>query len=215
MSRRRPTYYFAQGVLRLVIRCLFAVDVRGRERVPRDRQLIVASNHQSNFDPPLVGSWLPVELFIVAKRQLFENRFLGAVIRYFNAIPIDREGSDRKAMNRLAGLLKEGRNLLVFPEGTRSRDGKLGKARAGVGMLAAGCNCDILPVLVLGSRQKARFLRHRPSLLLEYGHPIPAKEIRAILEDQAVEGGKAAAYQRVADRVLAEIQIMMKNADPQ
>ena len=214
MSRRRPTYYFAQGVLRIVIRSLFAVEVRGRERIPRDRQLIVASNHQSNFDPPLVGSWLPVELYIVAKRQLFENAFLGAVIRYFNAVPIDREGSDRRAMARLSQLLKAGHNLLVFPEGTRSRDGKLGKARAGVGLLAAGCNCDILPVLVRGSRQKPRFLLKRPRLLLEYGHPVPAEEIKAILEETATEGGRAAAYQRVADRVLAEIQMMM-NKDPQ
>ena len=168
----RPSYRFAAFVLRALFRLGYRLEVVGRERVPRDRCLVLASNHQSNMDPPLVGAFFPREISFVAKKQLFAKPWLARLIRHYNAIPLDRSGVDRRAIREIRERLDQGRDLLVFPEGTRSRDGRLGKPRSGLGFIVSAAEVDVLPVLILGSRQRPGLPGFRPRLRLEYGNPV-------------------------------------------
>src|SRR5512134_1457256 len=98
-------------------------EVRGREQVPREGGLIVASNHISFWDPPLVGTAAIRELHYLAKEELFRTPVLGPFIRTFNAIPIRRGVADLSGLTKAMDMLRAGRALLMFPEGTRVRDG--------------------------------------------------------------------------------------------
>ena len=126
-------YPILKGCAFAVSRVLFRLRVVGADRMPREGRLIVASNHVSLLDPPLVGCASPRELDYMAKAELFRIPGLGGLIRRLNAHPVDRTGSDSAALRLALRLLETGRALLVFPEGTRGTEGRLGPARAGRG----------------------------------------------------------------------------------
>jgi 1-acyl-sn-glycerol-3-phosphate acyltransferase len=185
----RLSYRFVACVLRAWFRLGYRLEVRGLEHIPATGSLVLASNHQSNADPPLIGAFFPREISFVAKKQLFENPLLGKLIRFFNAIPLDRSGVDIRALKEIRSRLADGRDLLVFPEGTRSRDGRLGKPRAGLGLIVSAAEVDVLPVLILGSRKSPGLPGFRPHLRLEFGAPIP----RASLPLDETQGSRAEA----------------------
>lgn len=130
---------------------LFRVSVRGREHVPQTGPLLLVANHLSVLDPPLVGVATPRQLCFMAKEELFRVPGLGRLIRALGARPVRREGGDSRALKTALGLLAEGRALLVFPEGTRGEEGRLGAAKPGVGMLAVLSGAPVVPVHVSGS----------------------------------------------------------------
>lgn len=169
----RPSYRLAGFLLRILFRLTYRLEVTGRQQIPRDRPLILAANHQSNLDPPLIGAFYPREISYVAKKQLFARPWMARLLSHYNAIPIDRSGVDLSAMREIRSRLGQGRDLLVFPEGTRSRDGRLGRPRAGLGMIVAAAGVDVLPVLVLGSRLRPGLPGFRPVLRLQFGTVIP------------------------------------------
>lgn len=132
------------------LRFLFGVHVHGREHVPRKGALIIASNHMSFVDPPLVGHAVARECWYPAKEELFgQSRFFRWLIAYFNAIPIKREKTfDTTLFRKVRELLKKGKPVIIFPEGTRSRSGKLLPFKSGVGMLAMRYNAPVLPMYI-------------------------------------------------------------------
>ncbi|HEY6050516.1 MAG TPA: (d)CMP kinase, partial [Thermoanaerobaculia bacterium] len=97
--------------------------VVGREHIPRKGPVIIACNHISFWDPPLVGAWVPRTLHYLAKQELFENRVFGAMLRAYNCIPIQRGPQARSALRGAEGVLDRGGAVLIFPEGTRSKSG--------------------------------------------------------------------------------------------
>lgn len=130
---------------------LYRTEVAGMENVPTDGAFILACNHASFLDPPIAGSYLTRELHYFARKTLFKGRF-GKLISDLNSIPIDRDGdSDLGAFRKVFGVLKSGDAILVFPEGTRSKDGALQSVRGGVGMLACRSQVPVLPVRIFGS----------------------------------------------------------------
>jgi 1-acyl-sn-glycerol-3-phosphate acyltransferase len=185
----RVSYRLVAFLLRGVFRLGYRLEVRGLGHIPASGSLVLASNHQSNLDPPLIGAFFPREISFVAKKQLFANPWLGRLIRHFNAIPLDRAGVDLRALKEIRARLAEGRDLLVFPEGTRSRDGGLGKPRAGLGLIVSAAEVDVLPVLILGSRNRPGLPGFRPRLRLEFGAPIP----RSCLPLEGSSGSRAEA----------------------
>ncbi len=134
-----------------LMRLLFRLEVRGREHVPSTGPLLLVSNHVSVLDPPLVGGAAPRELHFMAKEELFRIPLFGRLIDALNARPVKRDGSDSRALKTALRLLAEGRALLVFPEGTRGVEGRLGEGKAGVGMLAVMSGAPVVPVHVSGS----------------------------------------------------------------
>lgn len=204
----RLSYRFVAWVLRTVFRLGYRVEVSGREWIPRQRSLVLASNHQSNLDPPLIGCFFPREISFVAKKQLFEQPLLGWLIRRFNAIPLDRSGVDLAALREIRSRLAEGRDLLVFPEGTRSRDGRLGKPRAGLGLIVAEADVDVLPVLILGSRSSPGLPGFRPLIHLQFGRPIPRAELPLNVEGEGESRGRSARAEAVTRHVFERIQAL-------
>lgn len=138
----KPIFY---GLLRL--------KVIGRENIPKEGGLIVAANHTSYLDPPLVGLalWPYRKLYYVAKTELFKIPILGFILRLVNAFPVKRGKPDRLALKRASHLLKKGEAVCIFPEGTRSRDGKLQPPELGISLLVLLSGAPVLPVAVINT----------------------------------------------------------------
>jgi 1-acyl-sn-glycerol-3-phosphate acyltransferase len=188
-----------------VLGTLSGWEVKGRERIPRSGRLIVASNHVSFWDPPMVGAAISRELHFLAKSELFSTPLVGPLIRMVNAIPIRRGVADMTGMARAIEVLRDGGGLLMFPEGSRMRDGELHPARPGVGMLAVTADCVIVPCHISGSNHPARWLTRRGRVRIWFGPPHHWQDL-AGREDDLTPG--RALYQRVGDAVMREIAIL-------
>lgn len=144
-----------------LVKCLFRVfftlynrlEVRGLGNIPRNTHMIVASNHASYIDPPLIGCVFPGRLKYLAKESLFRVPVFGFLIKALGAVPVKREDSQRAGavMKGLLSLLKNGDNVLLFPEGSRSTDGRIKPLEAGVAYLSVKTGVPVLPVYVGGS----------------------------------------------------------------
>jgi 1-acyl-sn-glycerol-3-phosphate acyltransferase len=174
---KRSIYSFSQLLVRLFLRLFFGCRYSYEQEIPTAGPLIVASNHASYFDPPSVGAGIPREdIHFMAKRELFRNPIFGALISFYHAVPIRRSGMDWKGIARIKNILGQGGAIILFPEGTRQKEGKLGKARFGLGMLAQETGAPILPVYSRGTgRLLDAFLRRRPMRIL-YGRIIQPEE---------------------------------------
>ena len=142
-------YRCAQTIFFLYFKIFHRFRVSGLEHVPSDGAFLLASNHVSFFDPPALGCRVPRDLHYFAKKSLFKG-LLGKLITAFNSIPVDRESSDVSSFKKALKVLDKGSPLLVFPEGTRSLDGSLQTAKAGVGLIAIKANVPVLPARVIG-----------------------------------------------------------------
>lgn len=161
-----------------LMRLLFRLEVDGREHVPQAGPLLLVSNHVSLLDPPLVGGAAPRELYFLAKEELFRVPLLGGFIRALHARPVKRDGSDSRALKAALRLLGEGRALLVFPEGTRGVEGRLGEGKPGVGMLAVMSGAPVVPVHVSGSGRAlpaGRVLPRPARVRVRFGAPLHFK----------------------------------------
>jgi len=166
--------------------------VIGAENIPASGGVIIAPNHASYGDPPLIGASMTRPLYFMAKKELFDVPVLGALIRRTNAFPVSRGRQDIASVRFAGELLKDGRPLLIFPEGTRSKTGSFGKARPGVAMIACHAQVPVVPVRIINSFYLGSF---RP-LTVIFGKPImPPAECRG--HD---------AYLIFAEHILAEIK---------
>lgn len=177
-------------------------QVHGREHVPRTGGLIVASNHVSYYDPPLIGTAAVRELHYLAKEELFRPPVFGSLIRFFNSIPIRRGMADLSGLSRAMDVLKAGHALIVFPEGSRMRDGELHPGRPGVGMLSVNTDALIVPCFISGSDRPNHWLLHRGTLRVAFG---PARTWRELAGEAADQPPGRAVYQAVADGVMRDI----------
>ncbi len=198
-------YSVARSTVSVTIGAVTGWEVRGRERVPMSGPLIVASNHVSYMDPPMVGSATRRELHFLAKQELFRVPLLGPLIRSFNAIPIRRGMADLTGMARAMDVLKRGEALLVFPEGTRSRDGELHPARPGIGMLACASDATIVPAYISGSDRPNGWLTRRTRVRVWFGVARPWKDF--VSPEADLTPGRAL-YQAVGDAVMREIAVL-------
>ena len=165
-------YGFLRFVFRLIFYILFRARVYGRENIPAEGAVILAANHASNIDPPLMASLIDRPVSYMAKIELFENPIFGAAIRRCHAFPVKRGESDRGAIKTAVTVLKEERVLGLFPEGTRSKTGELQKAEAGVALIAAMTGAPIVPVAILNTHRIFANGGLLPQLRIMYGQPI-------------------------------------------
>jgi len=144
-------YFISRNILKALFKIFFRLKIRGAENCPRNGSLIIAPNHASFFDPLIAGFAVPREVNFMARASLFRNKIFGRILMSVNAFPLKREGADLGAMRLAIDKLCQGRAVLIFPEGTRSKDGSLGAPRAGIGFLAASSGASILPCYIKGS----------------------------------------------------------------
>lgn len=139
-------------VLAVLLRGYFRVRLEGLEEVPRKGPLVLAVNHVSALDPIIVAALFPRPVHFMAKEELFRNPLLGQVMRWVYAFPVRRGEADRQAVSRALELLRAGRVVGIFPEGTRSLDGQLGRLQGGAAWLALKGGAPVLPALILGTQ---------------------------------------------------------------
>jgi 1-acyl-sn-glycerol-3-phosphate acyltransferase len=187
-------YRFSWEILRFVARLLFGfrAEVIGRA-YPERGGCIFASNHVSYADPIVAGLGIRRELHFLAKVELFSIPLLSWWIRHHNAVPVRRGGVERRTLQTIGELLREGGALLLFPEGTRSLDGNIARPFPGVGMIASRSEVPIYPVYVRGTRGIGRSLLRRGRMTTYIGEPV----------DPAAFAGmeRKERYRRIADAV--------------
>ena len=165
-------YKILKVIFRFTFNLLFSPKVIGAENVPKEGAMIMAANHMSNWEPPILGTYLPRTVGYMAKEELFKPAIAGAIIKSLNAFPVKRGASDRGAIKMALNILKKGLCLGIFPEGTRSRDGKLHKAQAGVSLIAAMSKAPVVPTALIGTNKIWSKEEKFPQLTIVFGEPI-------------------------------------------
>jgi 1-acyl-sn-glycerol-3-phosphate acyltransferase len=204
-----------KAATRGALRGLFRLQAIGVDNVPRAGGLMLAANHVSVLDPPVIGAAAPRPLHYMAKAELFRIPLFGRLIGRLNAHPVEREGADATALRHALLLLRRGEALLVFPEGTRGTEGgPLGPGRAGAGMLAALAEVPVVPVYVEGTGRVlprgATRLRRGP-ITVRYGRPLIFE--RGERGDRGGRGRGKQRYQEVSDQIMAAIGRLRAEAE--
>ncbi len=192
--RARIQYYG-----RKVWHTLFGLRVTGAERVPRKGGVIIACNHISELDPPVLGCAVPRTVAFMAKMELFGKRFSAYFLEKLNTFPVNRSGVDTGAIRLALDLLNRGEAVVIFPEGTRSRDGRLLPVKAGVGLVAASAGVPVLPAFIWGTDEAGpAFTRRGRNFSVTFGKIMPSETISMI---KAERGGRA-----VAEEIMSAIE---------
>ena len=166
-------FYTGRFLFKLMFLFIFRCKSEGKENIPENTGVIISPNHISFFDPPLTGCFMDQDLHFMAKQELFDIPILGFLIKRTNAFPVKRGMQDMSAFRNAFSLLENKKALLMFPEGTRSKDGNIGKARAGVGMVSCIAQVPIVPVKITNTNKIKKFKK----ITIIYGEPIyPPKE---------------------------------------
>jgi 1-acyl-sn-glycerol-3-phosphate acyltransferase len=161
--------------------------VEGRENIPASGPVLICCNHLSAWDPPVVGCAATRQVYFMAKQELWRIPVLRTVISALGAFPVDRQRADLSSVRRSLQLLEQGLAVGVFPEGTRSRTGKLGPLRTGGAKLALRTGAVVVPMAIVGPYRLFRPLRVRIGKPLYFGRdPNPSREkVRAVRDEMA------------------------------
>jgi 1-acyl-sn-glycerol-3-phosphate acyltransferase len=200
-------YLIGWSFYRLVFAVYFRWRVYNHERVPLKGAVILAANHASFLDPPLVGSSLHRDINYLARKSLFRFPVLGSILRGVNAVPVDRDGGGAAGLRAIMDRLHAGGAIILFPEGTRTQDGKLQPARSGIGLTVIKSDAPVVPVRVFGTYEAwgrhVRFPRSLP-VVVKFGQPMNFERLRAEAKNCSKARLKEI-YQQVADEIMAAI----------
>ena len=144
-------YNIFYNLAKLLARMIFSMRVIHPERMVESGPLLIAVNHSSFFDPPLAGICSRRGVYYLARKTLLKWPFFGPLFPAMNVIPVERDGNDMSALREVIKKVKEGNAVLLFPEGTRSLDGDLQPARAGIGLVIAKTGAPVLPMRIFGA----------------------------------------------------------------
>jgi len=192
---------------RAMYRFYFHWRVFNADRVPQTGGVILASNHASFLDPPLVGSGLHRAINYLARESLFRFPGVGALLRSWQCVPVDRNGGGAAGLKGILDRLLAGGGIILFPEGTRTQDGRLQPARSGIGLVVIKSEAPVIPVRVFGTYEA--YGRHlkipRPrQVAVKYGQPMRFEQLRAEAKNCSKARLKEI-YQEVADEIMAAI----------
>lgn len=182
-----PVLYQACKVLLTVVaKVYFGLRVEGAEHVPSCGPVVLAANHASYLDPPLIGIATPRPVRYIGKQELFFFP-LSVLFRALGGIPIARGSGDAGAFRAAARILRQGGVVVMFPEGTRTPDGALQQPQEGLGLLAANCPVPIVPTIIHGSYRalpRGRWLPAPVPLRVEFGPPLMPAEYQSLLSSR-------------------------------
>ena len=201
----KPLYWCGYGLCKTIGKIAFQYQAFGQENIIEDGPAIMAANHQSYLDPPLVGITCRKELYFLARKTLFRNKIFGPILSRVNALPVDLSGADLTAIRTIINLLKQGHRTVIFPEGTRSLTGEIQQARPGIGMIIAKTLAPVVPMRIFGSFEawpKGGKIKLSPVRV------VVGKPIRFTREDFTDKSRDA--YQKISEQVLATIAAIEK-----
>lgn len=196
------SYRLGYTLFKTVARGFFNYRTIGdRDQINKKGAALIVCNHASFLDPPLVGIAFDEDIYYLAKKTLFVNKTTNAIYRSWNAIPVDQEKADMSSLKTVIRLLKKGKKVLIFPEGSRTPNGAYLPGLPGVGFIIAKANVPVFPMRLVGT-QEALPMGGRAF------HPV---EVKLIIgkswhyeESKYSETGKSL-YQRISDDLMSEI----------
>jgi 1-acyl-sn-glycerol-3-phosphate acyltransferase len=193
----RGTYSFFRAIFRAIFSGVYRWNVIGRENIPDGEGIILCANHISNWDPMLLGGGIERQVHFMAKEEIFKVPVLSALVRDFGAFPVKRGAGDRQAIRKSMELLKEGKVLGIFPEGTRGKPGEMRKVLPGAAMIALKSGARIVPVAIIGP-----YKVFKPVTII-YGSPVD-------LSAAIVGKDSSERMQYAAEFIQSEIQKLMQ-----
>jgi 1-acyl-sn-glycerol-3-phosphate acyltransferase len=208
-------YRLGWWAYRALFKCYFRWHVYNAERVPLTGGVILASNHASYLDPPLVGAGVRRGINYLARENLFRFPVMGWVLRQWQVVPVDRDGGGAAGLRAIMDRLLAGGAIILFPEGTRTRDGNLHPARSGIGLTVIKSTAPVVPVRVFGTFEAyGRHLRlPRPRrVAVKYGQPMLFEQLRAEAKVCSRPRLKEI-YQQAADEIMAAIAKLEPHED--
>ncbi len=200
-----PLYWAGHTFYRVLFGLSGGVRVHGREHLPKNGAFLICANHCSLLDPPLIGTSMPMEIAYLAKKQLFKYPVLGSILRVVGAIPIDRSRLGRDTIRIMLRMLKAGRPMLLFPEGTRSRNGQFGEGKIGIGFLARMAGVAVVPTFIQNTWRWPRTWGRHHRIAVHFGAPLPAAWMTKVSRDK--DG-----YQKIVAEIMDRIRILQSDA---
>jgi 1-acyl-sn-glycerol-3-phosphate acyltransferase len=207
VARMPPIYRVSHRVVRAALAFYFQWRVLHPRRVPAVGPVILAANHASFADPPLLGCAVERTMNFLARDTLFDTPGFGWYLRQLNAVPVDRDGGGGAGLKAILDRLHAGGCILLFPEGTRSRDGCLQPAKSGIGLTVIKSEAPVVPVRVFGTFEaygRGRLMPRPLPVTIKFGRPLPFAELRAEAKTCSKSRLKVI-YQEVADEIMAAI----------
>jgi len=199
-------YALGAAIVKPSLRVLCRWRVEGKKNVPPRGGAIVACNHVSYLDPVMVGAAMaPRRMYYMAKSELFRVPLLSALIARLGAFPVQRGTADRRALRTALRLLKAGELVLMFPEGTRSKDGNLQPPELGIAHLVAHARVPVLPVAVAGTHKllpRDSFIPRPARVQVRIGKPLTFDDLAPRPPREALQG--------VAERIMLEIRRLLR-----
>ena len=202
-------YHFLHVLIYVVAKLLFRYRAIGAEHIPKKGSAILASNHASYFDPAFAGLGIWRTINYLAKKELFSNPLLTYLLKKIMcAIPVDREQMDRNTLRRIYHLLRNNEIILMFPEGTRTYDGKLMQPKLGIGMVAYNVKVPVIPVYIHGSydiwSRNSKNIRPKPCSVY-YGPPVD-------LEPYYRQKKSKELYRKISEKIMGDIEKIEQKA---
>jgi glycerol-3-phosphate dehydrogenase (NAD(P)+) len=166
-------YWISRAILQPFFHLYFRLSRIGREHIPESGPVIFASNHRSFLDPFIMGVCSRRPIYYVAKREIFANPFVAWFVGSLGAFPVHRGAGDGDMLETARAILARGDQVLMFPEGTRTRPGGLGRPKRGVGRLALETGAPVVPVAMIGTEAVRKGWRIRPhKIRVRIGSPL-------------------------------------------
>ena len=184
-------YFLGKTISYLVYKTLYRLKIEGRENIPDNTGYIIASNHNSYADPPIIGASMKQPVYFMAKKELFAIPLFGWLISRLHAYPVDRNAPQPSSIKNTIKLLKEGKTILIFPEGTRKSNDRI---HSGLAFLAHKAGVPVLPSRIFNNHDMHRFNKLR----YKVGEPV---------RFHCEPGGKTGpdAYRKFAEYVMERI----------
>ncbi len=208
-------YFIGWCAYRTVFKFYFRWDVYNAERVPASGPVILAANHASFIDPPLVGAGVKRAINYLARENLFRFPVMGWVLRQWQVVPVDREGGGASGLRAILERLLAGGAIILFPEGTRTPDGKMQTAKSGIGLTVIKSAAPVVPARVFGTYEAyGRHMilpRPRP-VAVKYAKPMAFAELRAEAKVCSKPRLKEI-YQEATDQIMAAIAALQPYED--
>lgn len=197
MKPYSETGYKIFYLVKPLFKTLLRIRATGTENIPKDGACIIAANHRSHLDPPVINIISPRPVLFMAKKELFDVPVLSWLIRKAGAIPVNRDGRDVSTLKKAVGMLKDGHCVGIFPEGSRARPGEFRKPQAGVGFLIEKAKVPVIPMLIEGTDKILPSKAKLPKLFLynievKVGKPVNFHGISS--------------YEHIAEKVMEEIK---------
>jgi len=201
-------YFIGWSIFFIFIKFYLGLKVVGRKNVPKKGAFIFVSNHVSYLDPIILGTSVYRSLNYMARENLFSTPRMAWAMRGVHAFPVKRSKGDLKAIKQALAILKENKPLVIFPEGTRSKDKNLKRGKPGVGFIVSKAKVPVVPAYIEGSfdalPRNVKTLKRRP-IKIYIGEPIKFDTVTTAKRDKEI-------YQKISDEVMDRIAALKEKA---